>query len=140
MKNKKKTLIFILVSIVIVVFVMFYIPRIRVNLFVKCYHSDIEESLSNKSGVPSNETLLFGYKSVNTWENKHPMTEFVIMSYGFKYYGCYYSNDDVPLPFQNTDVKLIQTEDNKWEWIAEGDNKGSTSRIIKNWYYFEASF
>ena len=140
MKNKKKTLIVILASIIIVAFVLSFIPRIRVNLFVNCYHSDIEESLSNGNGVPSDETLLFGYKSVNTWDNKHPMTEFIIMSYGFTYYGCYYSKDDVPLSFQNTDVELIQTEDNKWEWKAEGDNKGSTSKIMKNWYYFEASF
>lgn len=58
MKDKKKTLIVILVSIVIAIFVMFFIPRIRVNLFVNCYHLDIEESLSNGNGVPSDETLL----------------------------------------------------------------------------------
>ena len=68
------------------------------------------------------------------------MTEFIIMNIGSTYYGCYYSKDDVPLPFQNVDVELVQINDNKWVWQAQGDNKGSTSKIMKNWYYFEASF
>lgn len=63
---KKKTFVVILVSIIIASIIMIcFIPRIRVKLFVNCYRLDIEESLSNGNGVPSNETLLFGYKSVN---------------------------------------------------------------------------
>lgn len=68
------------------------------------------------------------------------MTEFVIMSWGNTYYGCYYSPDNVPLAFQNTDVELTQNGHNYWEWSAEGDNHGETSKIMDCWYFFKASF
>jgi len=77
---------------------------------------------------------------VNSWDAEHPMTEFLIMTWGDTYYGCYYSPDGVPLAFQNTDVELVQNGHDYWEWSAEGDNRGATSLILDNWYYFEASF
>jgi len=119
---------------------IYAIPKLRVNVFVHTYHELIEESLSVGNGVPADDAVFFGYNSVNSWDSTHQMTEFVIMSYGNTYYGCYYSPDDVPLAFQNTDAELTQNDNNHWEWQAEGDNHGSTSRIMEHWYFFEASF
>ena len=110
------------------------------NIFVHSYHKQIEENLNKGNGVPAKDALLIGYDSVNYWDGNHPMIEFIMMSYGDTYYGCYYSLDDVPLPFQNVDVKLVQTKDDECTWKEKGDNKGTTSKIMKNWYYFEASF
>lgn len=115
-------------------------PKLRVSLFVHTYHNLIEKGLTDGNGVPADDTVLFGYKYVNSWDGEHPMTEFIITSWGNTYYGCYYSPDDVPLAFQNTDMPLTQNGHDCWEWIAEGDNHGSTSKLIEHWYYFSASF
>lgn len=119
---------------------VYSIPKLRVSLFVHSYHELIEAGLAAGNGVPADDAVLFGYDYVNSWEGTHPMTEFVIMSYGDTYYGCYYSPDDVPLAFQNTDVEVTQGGHNYWEWEAEGDNHGSTSKIMEHWYFFKASF
>lgn len=119
---------------------VYTIPKLRVSLFVHVHHERIEESLRTSGGVPADNRLALGYKGVNTWEGSHPMTEFVIMSWGSNYYGCYYSPDAVPLPFQNAAVSLTPMGENCWIWRAEGDNRGETSEIIARWYFFKASF
>jgi len=91
------------------------------------------------AGVPADNAVLFGYECVNTWEGEHTMVEFLITARGDTYYGCYYSPDDVPLAFQNTDAKLTQCGHDSWKWSADGDNAGKTIKIMDHWYYFEAS-
>ena len=115
-------------------------PRIRTNLFVYLYHEQIEEGLKMHAGVPADDAVLFGYEYVNTWEGEHSMVEFVITSRGDTYYGCYYSPDDVPLAFQNTEAGLTQCGHGSWKCYGEGDNSGKTIKIMDHWYYFEASF
>lgn len=138
---KKRNIIPLLVIAAIFISVLLLsVPQIRVNLFVRLYHSRIEEGLSMGSGVPADDAVLFGYQAVNSWNGKHPMTEFVIMSRGDSYYGCYYSPDDVPLAFQNTAADLTPAGQSRWVWTAEGDNHGTTARIMEHWYYFDASF
>lgn len=97
-KKKVKIVAIGLACILFVVVICVYAsPRSRVSLFVHSYHQLIEESLAVGHGVPADDAVLFGYKYVNSWDAEHPMTEFVIMSRGDTYYGCYYSPDDVPL-------------------------------------------
>lgn len=140
----KKVIKFSVIVFICILFVsvisIYFIPKLRVVLFVKAYHERIEEGLKAGNGVPADDAVLLGYKAVNSWNASHPMTEFIIMSYGDTYYGCYYSPDNVPLAFQNVDVELIQNGHNTWEWKADGDNHGSTSKIMEYWYFFKASF
>lgn len=141
MKKRIKISFGIFLSILILSLLSIYgIPKLRVTFFVNMYHELIEENLMANNGVPADEAVLFGYQYVNSWKGSHPMTEFVIMTYGDTYYGCYYSPDDVPLAFQNTEVNLVQVGKNRWEWTAEGDNHGMTSKIRGKWYFFKASF
>ena len=144
MKKKRKWIIVAIAVLIVAVGCVYSIPKLRVNLFVHSYHELFEESLADSDaihiGVPAEDAVLLGYDAVNGWKGDHPMVEFVIMSYGDTYYGCYYSPDDVPLAFQNTDVELTQDGHAYWDWEAEGDNHGSTSKIMERWYYFEASF
>ena len=119
---------------------IYAIPQLRVKLFVNTYHELIEEGLKAGNGVPADDAVFLGYKAVNSWDGTHPMTEFIIMSWGSTYYGCYYSPEDIPLAFQNTNVELKQNGHNYWEWSAEGDNHGETSKIMDCWYFFKASF
>lgn len=142
--KKKKTIIIVaaVLSCILLVSVIsiYAVPKLRVSLFVHIYHDQIEESLAAGNGVPADDAVLLGYDSVNNWDGSHSMTEFVIISWGNTYYGCYYSPDDVPLAFQNADVELSQDGHDYWKWSADGDNHGSTTKIIDHWYYFEAEF
>lgn len=140
MKKKRKWIIAVIIVLIVALGSVYSIPKLRVSLFVHSYHELIEDGLAAGNGVPADDAVLFGYDYVNSWEGAHPMTEFVIMTYGDTYYGCYYSPDDVPLAFQNTDVEVTQDGHDYWEWEAEGDNHGSTSKIMEQWYFFKASF
>ena len=142
--KKKKTIKIVVASLVCILIVssicISTVPKLRTNLFVHLYHELIEDGLTVGNGVPADDAVLLGYDMVNSWDGDHTMTEFVIMSWGNTYYGCYYSPDDVPLAFQNTDVELTQDGHDYWEWRADGDNHGSTSKIMEHWYFFKASF
>ena len=81
------------------------------------------------------------WKSVTHWQGEHEMVEYTVATAGSTYYGFYYSPDDVPLAFQNTDVPLVPAETEEgWIWTAEGDNRGRTYRLAERWFYFEAKF
>ena len=142
--KKKKTIKIVAASLACILIVsaicISTIPKLRTTLFVNLYHELIEDGLTAGNGVPADDAVLLGYDMVNSWDGDHTMTEFVIMSWGNTYYGCYYSPDDVPLAFQNTDVELTQDGHDYWEWRADGDNHGSTSKIMEHWYFFKASF
>ena len=77
--------------LLVAVISIYSIPILRTTLFVHTYHELIEESLSAGNGVPADDAVFFGYNAVNSWDKTHPMTEFIIMTYGDTYYGCYYS-------------------------------------------------
>lgn len=141
MKRGIKIGIIVLACVLVLSVISIYsIPQLRVSLFVNTYHELIEDGLTAGHGVPADDAVFLGYEAVNSWDSVHPMTEFVIMSWGDTYYGCYYSEDDVPLAFQNSDTELTQNGHNYWEWHSEGDNHGSTSRIMEHWYFFKAFF
>ena len=138
--KKRKWIWILMVAILAVALLAVCNPQIRTNLFVRLYHEQIEEGLRMNSGVPADDVVLFGYKYVNTWEGEHSMVEFLIGTRSGDYYGCYYSPDDVPLAFQNTEAELTQCGHDSWKWSTEGDNHGKTIKIMDHWYYFEASF
>lgn len=137
--KKRKWIVAIIIILLIAVVGIYFIPKLRVGLFVHNYHKQIEASLADGLGVPADDAVLFGYEAVNSWEGTHPMTEFVIMSFGDTLYGCYYSPDDEPLAFQNADVQLSQDGHSYWEWKINDSKYGSTSKIMVQWYFFEAT-
>lgn len=75
---------------------------------------------------------------------EHNMVQFLYSAVGIapssKYCGFYYSEDDVPLPFQNCGISLTQTSENEWTWTDGTDNGGVTRKIMDNWFYYEARF
>ncbi len=139
MKKKRTIIITVAIILLLAVVSIFCIPKIRVSLFVHSYHELIEEALADGHGVPADDAVFFGYDAVNSWEGNYSMTEFVIMTFGDKIYGCYYSPDDEPLAFQNVDVKLSQDGHSYWEWKVNDSKFGSTSQIMEQWYFFEAT-
>lgn len=78
------------------------------------------------------------------WNGEHPIIEYTMATKGLlpssRYYGFFYSFDDVPVSFQNANDLLIPISDKEWEWKGKGDNKGIVRKIESNWFYFETSF
>lgn len=107
-------------------------PRLQAERFVTQHGMELEEQIQTEGIFP--EDL-----DVTLWDGEHPMAEVILFAWGDTYYGCYYSPDGVPLPFQNTGLPLHEEKDG-WSWTAQGDNHGFTAHLEGNWYYFEASF
>ena len=138
----KRKYIFLLIAVLALAVLFFYRsnPERHAEMFVSMYSNGIEKSIQADEGVPEN----LGCLAVNEWPGAHPMTEFTLSGWGIgsgtRYYGCYYSPDDVPLPFQNAGMALTQDGHDYWTWTGEGDNHGATKKLADCWYYFEASF
>ena len=112
-------------------------PERRAARFVAQNGPAFSELLDSGEAIPE----AFDGATVGVWNGEHLMYELLLGS-GIgerQYWGVYYSPDDVPLPFQNTDAPLLENGEDSWTWRAEGDNHGTTQRIAPKWYYFEAS-
>ncbi len=87
-----------------------------------------------KSDLPA------GIIQIDRFLGEHDMVQFAQRSSLIhQYRGYYYSPDDVPLPFQNTDVTLVETPDG-WTWQDETGNRGTTQRIAEQWFRYTADF
>lgn len=91
----------------------------------------------------SSDISVSGVARIHDWHGTNPIIEFTISSFGLtpssQYKGLYYSPNDVPAAFQNTQQTLIKTKDG-WTWTDEHGNHGNTTRIDLCWYTFEAYF
>lgn len=138
----KRKYMILLVMILVLAVAFFYRgnPLRHTRMFVSMYAEQIQRNIESGDGVPEN----LGCLEVNEWPGEQNMTEFTLSGWGFgsgmRYYGCYYSPNDVPLPFQNAPVSLTQNGDGCWQWKGDGDNHGSTQKLKDRWYYFEAYF
>ena len=131
----KKVLCAVLAVLLIFTAVYFAVPQLRVRLFVACYADLLEHGFENQLGLPAN----IGINHSNMWSGEDDMYELILFEYGKTSYGCYYSPDDVPLPFQNMKVELLHNGHYYWEY-NENPNvsySGKTSKIKDKWYYFE---
>ena len=141
---KKKNIIIIITAFLlfIVAFIGWKvcanIPERKAAQFVAQNGSAFSELVDSEQAIPKT----FNGVTVDVWNGEHLMYEFLLGSGigEYQYWGVYYSPDDVPLSFQNTDVPLSENGEERWTWQAEGDNHGTTQKIAPKWYYFEASF
>ena len=108
-------------------------PEKQVDRFVERNSAQLAELLDADKPLPAE--LEEGH---HRRDGEHPMDEFIVVTIGSTYYGCYYSPDDVPLAFQNSGLELVDDVRGGWSWRAEGDNYGYTEQLAPCWYYFEA--
>lgn len=82
--------------------------------------------------------------TVNRWPGEHAVVEYLVVGGGLvpsaRYYGVFYSPDDVPVSFQNAGEGLTGLSSAQWEWRGAGDDRGLVRRIEPGWFYFEARF
>jgi len=95
----------------------------------------------------SDATIKNTYKNVEVEQVFRGNNDIVQFYYGgvgivpsSKYYGFYYSPDDVPTAYQNVNCRLSAVSDDEWEWSDGTDNGSRTIRIMKKWFYYEAWF
>lgn len=141
---KKKNVIIITTAFLILVVTLIgwkiwvNAPERKAAQFVAQNGSEFSELVNSGQAIPKT----FNGVTIDVWNGEHLMYEFLLGS-GIgehQYWGIYYSPDDVPLAFQNTDVLLLENSEGSWTWQAEGNNHGTTQKIAPKWYYFEASF
>lgn len=104
------------------------------------FHTASEQILASSS---TEDISIKGVRQIVYWPGPTPIIEFHTSSFGIApsshYKGIYYSPDDMPAAFQNSQQPLLETADG-WAWNDGTDNHGSTSRIAPFWYTFEAHF
>lgn len=128
----KKALSVIFALILIGAGVYFLNPELRVRCFVDKYSDEYEQW----DGYPSN--IGIDYSNVWTNDKGQKMHEMILFSFGITFYGCYYSYDDVPMPFQCLDYELVSEDEDTWSY--DGKSSGKTSKIKDNWYYFKVKY
>lgn len=151
-KEQKKHRIIVLLVLVVLgscVFGYYSSPCLRVRLFLMQYQDMLEARIDAANGdVGEVEAKFFsdpmpvlcGIKKFDVWPDDHDMVEFHLFGTMNVQYGCYYSFDDVPLPFQNAPLSLSRESESEWTWRDQWNNHGRTRKLSDHWYYFEAHF
>lgn len=140
----------VIIASILIIFTLKYIVNSEhlIGAFVYMNNEELEviaeEYLNSDTGIESYK----GIRVAGVFRGENDIVEFDFWGIGLvpstTYYGFYYSPDDVPAVFQNapTSVAVLSpVTDEEWEWSEENtDNGGRTIRIMKNWFYYEASF
>nr|WP_320024126.1 hypothetical protein [uncultured Acetobacterium sp.] len=145
-----KKYISIIISAVLIILAIYTInyisnPERQIKKFVS---ENSKELVTIAESHLNSDTTIETYKGVKVepvFSGKNEIVQFFYDGKGIapasKYYGFYYSPDDVPAAYQNTNFNLAYVSDNEWKWSEDGtDNGGRTIRIIENWFYYEAWF
>ena len=146
-KIKKKTIFAIALIIGLVVFIRWYSnPERRIFAMVEGNlpkYQTVAEQLWNGE-VSADEVDLLGVRDVRVRAGEHKKVDFFVTGFGLApsstYYGFYYSQEDLALPYLEETAKISEVEEGVWSWKGNGDNKGVTKKIADCWYYYEASF
>ena len=110
-------------------------PWLRSQIFVVLNAERVENFYTQDAELPAR--LM---EKLSIFEGEHDMLQFALNSLTFGYSGCYYSPDDVPLPFQNVDVPLVPDGEDRWVWEDGTDNHGEVRKLRSGWYYYKAWF
>ena len=133
------------VLLILAIYAVKYItnPERRIESFI----NNNDELVTIAEAYLYSETTIKTYKGVeveDVFRGSNDIVQFYYCGYGIapssKYYGFYYSPDDVPAAYQNVNLELSAVSDDEWEWLDRNYNGGRTIRIIKNWFYYEAWF
>lgn len=120
---------------------LFYRPLVRI--FVRGNHENLERYA--QSALTQGDADSYGFWSVHAYPEQG-MVQFNTGGSGLApattYEGFYYSAGDVHIPFQGWDLEMdIQGDTAYWYEDPEtSDNWGRSTRIMENWYWFEAHF
>lgn len=141
-KRKSFWIVFSAAAVVIVVSLTVFLntPK-QIYLRNKAEFSAAAESILKSQDA--DDINIRSAVDVSYWDGKSQIVEFMTGGYGLApsstYKGIYYSADGSPVPFQNSDIPLTQTEKG-WSWEDSDGNWGTTEHIEGNWFTYEAHF
>ncbi len=134
----------ILILLAICVVKIILNPEQRIKNFINQNKTDlttIAESYLNS------DTAIKTYKGITieqVFRGENDIVQFYYGGVGIvpasKYYGFYYSPNDLPAVYQNANYNLSFVSNNEWKWTDGTDNGGITKKLMKNWFYYEAWF
>ena len=141
MKHKKAAVLLLLLVCVLIAASAANTPEKRTIRYFNSHRTTLEEDISNTIETGRASSRLNA--EFNYWDGEHPIMEYIVVSSGIvpasKYYGFFYSFDNEPVSFQNSNEPLTPLSNQEWEWNGEGDNHGIVRRLDTNWFYFEAA-
>lgn len=120
-------------------------PKRQIKNFI---NENSKELVTIAESYLDSDTSIKTYKGVEVEQVFSRNNDIVQFYYGgkgiapaSKCYGFYYSPDDVPAAYQNSNYNLTDVSDDEWKWLENGtDNGGRTIRIREKWFYYEAWF
>ncbi len=141
MKHRKLIILFLTFACVMMTAIVTNTPERKTIRYFNSHRAALEDAVLHHMGAgleDDNAHIRFNY-----WGGEHPIAEYTVVSRGLvpssKYYGFFYSYDNVPVAFQNANQSLTPVSDQTWQWNGEGDNHGMVRRLDANWFYFEAA-
>lgn len=119
-------------------------PERRIKSFVNQNSKELAAIAEAYLNSDTTTKIYKGIKVEQVFRGNHDIVQFYYGGFGIapasKYYGFYYSPDDVPTAYQNVNCRLSVISEDEWGWFDSTDNGGRTIRIMKNWFYYEAWF
>lgn len=113
-------------------------PKAAAVQYVRAHHETLQQFSENLLQNPP----LNGRSSYNGWtvDAYTQMVQFDTSAWGKRYRGFYYSPQDIPLGFQETEMEFVP-RDKGWYWEeADGNNRMYTEKITNQWYWFDMRF
>lgn len=141
---KRKILIAIFIIIVVCgCMKLFFNPYARISRYIDCNQGNLRESCEYYLENGVTDDTYADIKIDGIYGDSNKIVQFFWSGVGIapssKYYGFYYSPDDIAVSYCN-EYKLTEEKENEWIWNGVGDNGGLTRKISDNWYYYEAWF
>lgn len=116
----------------------------QITDFVIQHQEELESIVGSCLNGGSTVTTYKGVEVEGLYSGVHPIVQFYYSGSGLvpstTYYGFYYSEDDVPVVYQNCKYDLVSHSDNEWKWTDGTDNGGVTKRITDHWFYYAVWF
>ena len=140
---KKKTIVICAIIFVIILVLLFQDNFIRA--YVSLCHETLESYAMQMLESSEKATDSYGVWKTSCYP-EDGMVEFHTEGFGLApnstYKGFYYSADDVHKLFSAAyeDITSVEINGDNASWSDGTDNHGISIRIMKNWFWFEASF
>ena len=131
--------------------VLNFSPERRIQSFVLKHQDNLTElaeeylngnSLEKQKIKETVETDFYGVQLAGPFPET--VVSFYVGGFGIapsaKYYGFYYSPDDIPVSTGEGKLKQQQGKTDRWSFDGYGDNGGEIVKIKEHWYYYKCWF
>lgn len=119
-------------------------PYKRINHYINRNHENMELACEGYLVYGETDKEYDGIEIQGIFGLDKKIVQFYYTGFGIapssKYYGFYYSPEDIPACYCNDRFHLNEITNDEWSWNGDGDNGGIIRKIRDKWYYYEAWF